>query len=63
MENGYRLCFTTNIGRIDVKNVNPYIIPRNSLYDNGGYFENISKIIGIWQKYVPSNNMISEPEV
>ena len=63
MENGYRLCFTTNIGKIDVKNVNPYIIPRNSLYDNGGYFENISKIIGIWQKYIPSNNMNSEPEV
>jgi glycosyltransferase involved in cell wall biosynthesis/peptidoglycan/xylan/chitin deacetylase (PgdA/CDA1 family) len=49
---GYKLAFTTNPGRIDVKNVDPYIIPRNALYDSGGYYENISKILGIWQKFI-----------
>ena len=47
---GYKLAFATTGGKIDVKNVNPYIIPRHCMNDNGGYFENISKISGIWQK-------------
>lgn len=51
-ECGYTLGFTTNPGRIDVENVNPFVIPRNALYDNGGYYENISKILGIWQKFI-----------
>jgi len=46
----YRLCFTINPGKIDIKNVNPFLIPRNALYDNAGIFENISKMLGIWQK-------------
>jgi len=50
---GYKLGFTTNPGRIDIEEVNPYMIPRNALYDNGGYYENISKILGIWQKFIP----------
>jgi glycosyltransferase involved in cell wall biosynthesis/peptidoglycan/xylan/chitin deacetylase (PgdA/CDA1 family) len=54
---GYKLGFTTNPGEIDVKKVNPYIIPRNALYDIGGYYENISKILGIWQKVFSINGI------
>jgi glycosyltransferase involved in cell wall biosynthesis/peptidoglycan/xylan/chitin deacetylase (PgdA/CDA1 family) len=54
---GYSLGFTTNPGRIDVENVDTFIIPRNSLYDNGGYYENISKILGIWQKFIFSSKV------
>ena len=49
---GYKMSFTTNPGVIDVDNVNPYTIPRNALYDSGGYYENISKILGVWQKLI-----------
>jgi peptidoglycan/xylan/chitin deacetylase (PgdA/CDA1 family) len=52
-ECGYKLCFTINPGRIDVETVDPYTIPRNALYDGGGYYENISKILGTWQKVIP----------
>ena len=48
---GYKLGFTVEPERIDVKKVNPFLIPRYSIDDNGGYFENLSKILGIWQKY------------
>lgn len=54
---GYSLGFTTNPGSIDVENVNPFVIPRNALYDNGGYYENISKILGIWQKFIFSSKV------
>lgn len=50
---GYKLCFTIKPGTIDVNNVDPFAIPRNALYDIGGYYENISKILGIWQKFIP----------
>lgn len=49
---GYKLGFTTNPGVIKFENINPYMVQRNALYDNGGYFENISKILGIWQKII-----------
>jgi len=49
---GYKMSFTTNPGSINVENVDPYTIPRNALYDSGGYYENISKILGIWQKLI-----------
>lgn len=47
---GYKLCFTTFPGLIDTKNIDPFLIPRFATYDKGGYYENISKILGIWQK-------------
>jgi glycosyltransferase involved in cell wall biosynthesis/peptidoglycan/xylan/chitin deacetylase (PgdA/CDA1 family) len=49
---GYKLGFTTIPGKIDIERVNSFIIPRNALYDSGGYFENISKILGIWQEFI-----------
>lgn len=52
---GYKLCFTINPGKIDVKNVNPFLIPRNAMYDHAGFFENISKILGIWQNVLNRN--------
>jgi hypothetical protein len=30
-------------------------IPRNSLNDEGGYYENYSKLLGIWQKVFGEN--------
>jgi poly-beta-1,6-N-acetyl-D-glucosamine N-deacetylase len=53
---GYKLGFTVNPGKIDVNNVDPYLIPRNAMYDDGGYFENISKILGIWQNVISPRN-------
>jgi len=52
-ECGYRLCFTIKPGKIDVNNINPYLIPRNAMYENAGIFENTSKILGIWQRITP----------
>lgn len=52
---GYKLGFSTIIGMIDVQKVNPYAIPRNAINDEGGYYENISKILGIWQKFYYKN--------
>ena len=46
----YKLGFTIKSGLIDSKEVEPFEIPRNALYDEGGYYENISKLLGIWQK-------------
>jgi len=50
-EINYKLCFTINPGKIDAVSINPFIISRNALYEGGGYFENISKILGIWQTF------------
>ena len=52
---GYKLGFTINPGEINVKNVNRFILNRNALYERGGYLENISKILGIWQKFFSKN--------
>jgi peptidoglycan/xylan/chitin deacetylase (PgdA/CDA1 family) len=46
----YKLGFTTHHGDIIPQKVDPYLIPRNSLNDEGGFYENISKLLGIWQK-------------
>jgi poly-beta-1,6-N-acetyl-D-glucosamine N-deacetylase len=46
----YKLGFTTHHGDIIPEKVNPYLIPRNALNDDGGFYENISKVVGIWQK-------------
>jgi hypothetical protein len=35
--------------------VNPFLIPRNAMYDHAGFFENISKILGIWQNVLNRN--------
>jgi glycosyltransferase involved in cell wall biosynthesis/peptidoglycan/xylan/chitin deacetylase (PgdA/CDA1 family) len=51
-ECGYRLAFTTNPGEIITTTADPYTVRRNALYDSGGYYENISKILGIWQKFI-----------
>lgn len=51
----YRLGFTTKPGQIDVTNVTPLEIPRYSVNDDGGLFENLSKMNGYWQKIFPPN--------
>jgi poly-beta-1,6-N-acetyl-D-glucosamine N-deacetylase len=49
---GYKLCFTTIPAKIQEEKTHPYLIPRYSIDDRGGYLENISKILGIWQKFI-----------
>ena len=49
-EAGYVLSFTDRNGTISLPWKNRFEIPRNSLNDNGGYYENYSKLLGIWQK-------------
>ena len=49
---GYKLAFTTKPGRIDPANVDPYQIPRFSINDEGGKFENLAKTFGAWQRFL-----------
>ncbi len=49
---GYRLCFTDSPGKITAPFNNLCEIPRNSLNDEGGYFENYAKLLGIWQRVI-----------
>jgi len=50
-ECGYELCFIDDASYIDLDKVDKFSIPRMSIYDNGGYFEALSKIYGIWQRF------------
>jgi peptidoglycan/xylan/chitin deacetylase (PgdA/CDA1 family) len=47
---GYKLAFSIEPARINVRKVDPFKVPRYAINDNGGYFENIAKVMGIWQK-------------
>ena len=49
-EAGYRIGFTDSAGYISLPITNPFEIPRNSLNDDHGYYENYSKLLGVWQK-------------
>lgn len=49
-QSGYRLSFTDSPGSIQLPWSNKLEIPRNSLNDEGGYYENYAKLLGIWQK-------------
>lgn len=48
-ETGYKLGFTVIPGRIDAREVRPYEIPRNTIDDHRGYYENLCKVVGVWQ--------------
>ncbi|KYP13256.1 polysaccharide deacetylase family protein [Flavihumibacter sp. CACIAM 22H1] len=52
-KNKYRLGFTTKPGQIDVATVSRLEIPRYSVNDEGGYYENLAKINGYWQRFFP----------
>lgn len=52
---GYRMSFTDRHGKIELPWTNKMEIPRNSLNDEGGYYENYSKLLGIWQKVFGEN--------
>lgn len=54
-KNKYRLGFTTKPGQIDVARVKRLEIPRYSVNDEGGYYENLAKINGYWQRIFPPN--------
>lgn len=48
---GYSLAFTTVPARIDVQRANRLELPRYSVNDEGGYYENLAKIYGVWQRF------------
>ena|ERR1035437_1528321 len=58
---GYKLGFSTELGKIDVKKVNPFIIPRHVIHDTGGHYENISKALGIWQRFIKKDGHFLNP--
>ena len=48
---GYRIAFTTKPTAINTTNPgNMFLIPRKAINTNGGKYENLAKVIGIWQK-------------
>lgn len=49
---GYKLAFTTKPGRINPVNLNPLLIPRYSINDDGGFYENLAKSRGVWQRFL-----------
>jgi len=46
---GYKMAFTTEYIPIQINHTNLYRIPRMAMNTYGGYYENLSKILGIWQ--------------
>lgn len=48
---GYKIAFTTKAHRIDTTSLgNLYLIPRKAINTLGGKYENLAKVIGVWQK-------------
>ncbi len=47
---GYKYAFTTEATSIDNWDGDWFQIPRRSINDRGGLYENLSKIFGVWQK-------------
>lgn len=50
----YKMAFTTKPGRIDPGSVDPLQIPRYSINDEGGKYENLAKASGAWQRFLPA---------
>lgn len=46
----YKLAFSIHPATINVHKVDPFQIPRYAINDKGGYYENLAKVLGIWQK-------------
>lgn len=46
---GYKLAFTTKAEKVVVGHTNILMIPRMAMNTYGGKYENISKILGLWQ--------------
>lgn len=49
-EAGYRYAFTTEARDFDTEHCNPYLLPRRSMNTNGGKWDNLAKLTGIWYK-------------
>lgn len=49
---GYKMAFTTVAKHVDVQSDSLYLIPRMAMNTYGGYYENLAKIIGIWQHFI-----------
>lgn len=50
-EAGYRYAFTTKAKTFDIKNCNPYLLPRMAMNTNGGKYDNLAKLTGIWYRF------------
>lgn len=51
-EAGYKYAFTTEAKEFDVENYNPFLLPRMSMNTNGGKYDNLAKLTGIWYSVV-----------
>ncbi len=49
---GYRIAFTTEARNIDLKREDLFLVPRMAINTYGGYWENLAKVTGIWQKII-----------
>lgn len=49
---GYKIAFTTQPINIDIGKTNIFLVPRRAMNTYGGKYENIAKILGIWQKFI-----------
>lgn len=49
---GYTIAFTTKSDYINIGNIDLFRVPRMAINTNGGYYENLSKIIGAWQRVI-----------
>lgn len=50
---GYKIAFTTEPRIIDISDrIDLFSLPRMAVNTDGGYYENLSKIIGVWQRIV-----------
>lgn len=49
-EAGYRYAFTTEARDFDTEHCNPYLLPRRSMNTNGGKWDNLAKLTGIWYR-------------
>ena len=47
---GYHYAFTTQVSDFDIEKSNPYLLPRMALYKDGGKYDNLAKLTGIWFK-------------
>lgn len=50
-KNGYKMAFTTSPD-LSQENIGVYEIPRVSINTKGGKYENISRMLGLWHRYI-----------
>lgn len=49
---GYRYAFTTEAVPFDIGKVDPFMLPRMAMNTNGGKYDNLAKLTGIWYNFM-----------